>query len=426
MNKYLTALKQFDPNLRLFYVSTAVHSFIFFGIYTLLLNLYLLRLGYDATFIGLVNGIAPLVLASASLPANAVTRRIGSRRAMIVGYAAVALGFFLLPLSPYLPEPIREVWIIGSYAFAWFCGSLFVVNASPYIMGAAKEGERERAFSIQGALLPLFGFVGNLVGGFLPGLFANVLGASLETAVPFRAALTLASILYLFAAFAMTQTKEVDYQAVAAKTESQTTKSQSRAPLSFILIIALVHLLTVCGEWTLRVYANVYLDTVLSIPTTLIGGISAAGQLLGLLALTSPLVMARFGQRRTVIYGLMGLAIIFLPIITIAHWTAVSVSFIGMIALTSLTGPAFNVYTQSNVTPEWRTSIATAITMAFGAGIALTAMGGGHIVAARGFQPLFLLAAVAPLLGAILFGGYTYRRKTAVVHTPLQPLPESQ
>jgi predicted MFS family arabinose efflux permease len=175
----------------------------------------------------------------------------------------------------------------------------------------------------------------------------------------------------------------------------------------------------------LRVYANVYLDTVLAVPTALIGGISATGQLLGLLALVSPLVIARFGQRRTIIYALLGLALIFLPIIAIAHWTAVGFSFIGMIALVSLIGPAFGVYSQSNVAAEWRTSIASAMTMAFGVGIALTALGGGQIVAASGFQKLFLVAAVAPLLGAILFGGYTYR-ETAVSTPSLQALPKSQ
>lgn len=421
MTSYLNTIKQFNTNLRFFFAATAVHSFIFFGIYTLLLNLYLLRLGYGSAFIGLVNGIAPLVLALASLPANFITTHIGCRKAIIVGYLFIAVGFLLLPLSSYVPESIREAWIVGSYALAWFSGSLMVVNTHPYIMGAAGEAEREHAFAIQSAIYPLFGFLGNLVGGFLPTFFANVFAVDLESAVPYRAALLLASVLYLFSAYAMKQTKEVAYEVSAITSH----KPQSRIPLTFIFIIALVHLLITGTEWTLRIYTNVYLDTVLAVPTALIGGISAAGQLLGLVALLSPLIMARWGQRRTIIYGMLALGLIFLPIITIAHWTAVGFSFIGMIAMISLIGPAFAVYSQSNVAAEWRTSIASATTLAFGIGIALTALGGGQLVAVQGFQPLFLLAAVAPLLGAGLFGGYTYR-KVAVAIPPLQPLPKSQ
>ncbi len=401
-------------------MATAVHSFLFFGIYTLLLNLYLLRLDYDSAFIGLVNGIAPLVLAGASLPAGFITRRIGSRQAIIAGYLFIALGFMLLPLSPYLPQPIRGAWIVGSYALAWFCGSLVVVNSSPYIMATTKEDDRPHAFAIQSSLFPLFGFVGNLVGGFLPTLFAGMFAVTLESAVPYRAALLLASVLYLLAAFIMKQTTDVVHETPVAQTVSQ----KAHVPLGFILLIALVHLLTVSGEWTLRIYTNIYLDSILAVPTALIGGISAIGQLLGLLAFISPLVASRLGQRRTIVYGLFGLGLVFIPIITIVHWTAVGFTFIGMIAIGSLIGPTFLLFSQSHVAPKWCTSIASAVTMAFGIGIALTALGGGQVVTAIGFQRLFMLAAAAPLLGAILFGSYT-ARKTAVSSPALPPLSDS-
>lgn len=180
MKKYFTILKQFNGNLRLFFMATAVHSFIFFGIYTLLLNLYLLRLGYGSAFIGLVNGLAPLVLAGASLPITVITRRLGSRKVMIMGYATVAVGFFLLPLSPYVAEPIREAWIVSSYAFSWIGGAFFVVNSSPYIMGTTQESEQQHAFAIFSGVMPLFGFIGNLVGGFLPGFFAGLFSVTLD------------------------------------------------------------------------------------------------------------------------------------------------------------------------------------------------------------------------------------------------------
>ena len=70
-------VRLFNRNVWFFLLATAVHGFVFFGIYTLLLNLYLLRLEYDTTFIGLVNGIGPLMLALFSLPAGVVSRRWG-------------------------------------------------------------------------------------------------------------------------------------------------------------------------------------------------------------------------------------------------------------------------------------------------------------------------------------------------------------
>ena len=46
MNDYLKTLRRFNRNVRLLFVANAILGFVFFGIYALLLNLYLLRLGY--------------------------------------------------------------------------------------------------------------------------------------------------------------------------------------------------------------------------------------------------------------------------------------------------------------------------------------------------------------------------------------------
>ncbi|MEM7336885.1 MAG: MFS transporter [Chloroflexota bacterium] len=408
MKTYFSKIKQFNRNLYFFFAATAVHSFVFFGIYTLLLNLYLIRLGYDANFIGLVNGIAPLVLAGASLPASWITNWVGSRKAIIVGYIFISLGFVSLPLSPYLPESVQAGWIVGSYALAWFSGSLVVVNTSPYIMRITQESEREHAFALHSGLMPLFGFLGNLVGGFLPTFFAGTLQASLETAVPYRAALLVASLLYLVAALVMKQTKEI----APIKKSVDKTQPKSRAPLSFIIMISLVHFFAMSGGWTLRIYANVYLDTIFLVPTSVIGIISALGQLLGLMALLTPLLIKRFGQKQTIFFGLIALSLIVLPAVTIAHWIAVSLSFVSMLAFASLISPAFLLFSQSRVLAEWRTTVASSITMAFGIGVAFTALAGGQIATAVGFPRLFLIAGVSYLVAALIFGSYTMGRRS--------------
>lgn len=176
-----------------------------------------------------------------------------------------------------------------------------------------------------------------------------------------------------------------------------------------MVVIFVVTFLVVAGEWSLRIYYNVYLDSVFGVQTAVIGTISAIGQLLGMVALAAPLLMARFGTKHTLLYGYITLPIIFIPVILIAHWTAVGFSFIAMIAVLSLSNPAFGVFTQSNVAPEWRTMMASTISMAMGLGIAIMALGGGQIVSSSGFQRLFLLGAISIALGAALFWGYFFR-----------------
>ena len=65
---YLQALRLLHRDVRLFLFASAFVGFTYFGIYTLLLNLYLLRLGYGPAQIGLINGAGPLAMAIGGLP----------------------------------------------------------------------------------------------------------------------------------------------------------------------------------------------------------------------------------------------------------------------------------------------------------------------------------------------------------------------
>lgn len=408
MSAYFKTLRSFNHNLRLFFTATAVQGFVFFGIYTLLLNLYLLRLGYGPSFIGLVNAAGPLSLALASLPAGLLSRRTGCRKALMLGYFGLSLGLGLLPLSEFLPEFLEREWVLGSYVLAWLFSSLIVVNFSPYLMGATSEDERNHAFSIQNALWPVAGFAGNLVGGLLPSVFAVFSGVDLDSPVPYRNALLIAAAVNFLTLLAMWHTVEVVVNPADEDEHQQKGggNSSARAPILLIGVIALVWMLRIASEWTMRVYFNVYLDSVLSTPTALIGLLSAAAQLLGFVALFAPAFMTHFGKRRTIVWGLIGAALSFLPLVFLTHWTAVGFGYMVMMAVIALTGPVINVFSQESVLPRWRTTISSAMAMSLGIGIAAIAFGGGGIIIAFGYRTLFVTGALLALLSATVFWTY--------------------
>jgi MFS family permease len=292
---YQQALRLFSREVRLFLVACALAGFTYFGIYALLLNLYLLRLGYDPALIGLVNGVGPLAMALGSLPAGALGQRWGSRGALLMGFSLLLIGFGLLPGVEFLPVDVRVGWLLATYMLAWLGGTFFVVITPPFLMGATSEQERHHAFAIQGAILPLAGFAGNLVGGLLPDAFAALLGVTLDHPSPYRYPLWIAAALLLFAVlaiWAMRPGSIAPPPALAATTDA--------APYRLILMLALVFLLRIAGEWVMRIFFNVYLDAELHVSTVLIGALGAVGQLLGVAALSAPFVMARWGAVRTI------------------------------------------------------------------------------------------------------------------------------
>ena len=397
MSTYWNTLKLFNWNVRYFLMAGAVHGFVFFGIYSLLLNLYLLRLGYKAEFIGLVNGIGPFMLAVFSLPAGTVSRRWGSRRVMIWSYFILAISFGLVPLSEWLPEVFRSAWIVGSYALVWISAAFLIVNFGPYLMTWTGEEERNHAFALQAASMPVAGFLGSFLGGTLPNSFANFASVTLDSPIPYQNALLVASVIELLTGVILMQTTETD-----GETDTSTltqTFDDTPPPYRLIIMFAIVNMLAVAGEWTMRVYFNVYLDRALSTPTTIIGAISASAQLMGLTAFLVPQVTARWGRNRIVRYGLLCVFVAFIPLILIAHWLAVGIGFMIMVAVLSLTYPTLGVFSQSMVKPQWRTAIASAMSMSVGIGVALTSLGGGYVIAKFGYQTLFILGASAGILG---------------------------
>jgi len=397
MNNYWDTLKRFNRNIWYFLLAGAVHGFVFFGIYALLLNLYLLRLGYESAFIGLVNGLGPLMLAVFSLPAGWVSRRLGSQRVMVWSYLLLVICFGLLPLSEWLPEVYRSSWIVSTYAIAWIGGAFLIVNFPPYLMAWTGDQERNYAFALQAGSLPVAGFLGNLVGGALPNLFASLSGVSLDSPIPFRNALLVAAVIELLAVVAMKQAAEAVEPTDIIVTQSD---RQTSPPYRIFILFALINLLSVAGEWTMRIYFNVYLDRVLTTPTAVIGVILASAQLMGLTAFLAPQAAARWGKQRVVLMGLLSIPVAFLPLILVSHWLAVGMGYMILVATLSVAYPTLGVFSQSMVAPRWRTTIASAMSMSIGAGIAITSLGGGYVIAAFGFQMLFVLGASAGLLGA--------------------------
>ncbi len=168
-------------------VSSALFGFtIFGGIYTLLLNLYLLRLGYSPGFVGVVNASGMLALALFSLPAGALGGRWGSRRTLIAGLSLIVIGLGLLPLAELVPVPFRRGWLVGTYMIAWLGVAMYFVNTNPFLMVVTTAVERNHVFSVQVALWPIAGFAGSLVGGVLPDHIAGLLRVPLDHPAPYR------------------------------------------------------------------------------------------------------------------------------------------------------------------------------------------------------------------------------------------------
>lgn len=400
MSNYWDTLKYFSRDVRIFLITAVLIGFtVFGGIYSLLLNLYLLRLGYGPEFVGAINATGLLALALLSLPAGSLGGRWGVRRAMILGLSLCVVGYGSLPLAEWIPAAARGGWLIATYTIAHLGLTLYLVNSNPYLMASTTPRERNHVFSVQSALWPMAGFAGSLIGGLLPGIFAAGFGVTLDSPLPYRYPLLIAALLLIPAVGVVLRTREIE-----ATDEMNGSQPRGSMPLATIGLLAMVGFLRVGGEGIGRTFFNVYMDDGLGIATAQIGGLLAAAQLLAVpAALFTPLLAARWGNARVLLWGTAAVALSLLPLALIPHWIAAAAGFISMIALVSVTRPVFIVYTQEAVARPWWSAMSGATTMTVGFSWGVTALGGGFMIASVGYSGLFLTGALLTAAGALLF-----------------------
>jgi MFS family permease len=399
---YVQQLRRFSRDARLVTATGALISFNILGIYGVLLNLYLLRLGYGPKFVGLLSAAGWLAWGAVSLPAGALGGRWGVRRLMIVGVALATVGRGLLPLAELLPHAMRPGWLVSGSVLGNLGTATWVVTFSPFLIGASGGEERDHVFSVFFALVSLFSFAGSTTAGLLPGLFGTILGVSLDQPSPYRYALFVAVALMVPGIWALLATRE----GVAAKPQ-RTRDGVGQFPFTIICLMALVYLLRSAGEGVMLTFFNVYLDDGIHVSTALIGAVMASGQLVSILtALVVPILIARLGKGRTILLGLLGMALGLLPSALIRHWIAAGVGFACFSAMLSIINATFYVFSQEAVSPGWRPAMSGALTTAQGASLSALALGGGYAITAFGYRSPFLIAAGLTMAGALIFWSF--------------------
>jgi MFS family permease len=397
-------------DLRLYLIASGLFGFVLFGgIYPLLYNLYLLRLGYQTEFIGLANATGAFSFALSSLPSGMLGGRWGSRFTMVVGICIAVVGYGLLSQAELVSPIWRDQFILITYSIGVMGIALFVVNGTPYLMAITSPAERAPVFAVQSALMPLSGFVGSLLGGILPGYLADILNISLNHPTVYRYTLFLGALCLIPAFFALLATKDVQIE------NKQETSSKAPAlPLGLIIITALISIFHVAGEAAARTFFNVYMDKDLNISLSFIGLQLAGAQLVAVpAALSLPFLSSRFGIRRTVIAVTAITALLLLLMSTIPNWLAASFCFVCIMSMAALRRSSFAIFHQELVSSRWRTAMSGATSMMSGMGYSAMALGGGYMIPFAGFPSLFLTGSVLTGIGAFLFWIYFRKDKSA-------------
>ena len=378
------------------------------GIFPVLQNLYLLRLGYGTEFVGIFNSSGLLVFALLSLPIGAI-RRWQHRHLLLLGLTLMITGMFIVPLAQWSPTALQATWLLVGHIISYVGLAFFFVHSAPFLLSITVGDWQNRALAWQSATLAVAGFSGGLLGGYLPGWVASGLQLSADHPTPYQYPLLLAAGLLLLAIFVFGRMPEPILEAM---NPSETTVSSRMSKVRqwsgpiwiFILLLLVVRMLQVAAPGAILTFANVYLDDGLNVATNRIGVITAVGKLASVpIALLTPRILNRWGNFPAVIWISLLSFVAALPLVLTNNWQLAGISY----ALASGAGPlrylSFLVFSLSMVPSEKRALVSGAGEMAIGFGFALMAFVGGYLINAYDYNLFFGVSLTVTLIGTGLF-----------------------
>ncbi len=168
-------------------------------------------------------------------------------------------------------------------------------------------------------------------------------------------------------------------------------------------------------------FFNVYMDSEMGISTALIGVLSATALLISVpAALLAPLLVVRWGNTRTIVWGMIGLALFTLPLALIPRWPVAGLAYICSSAMFSVTVGPLRVFSQELVAPRWQATMASAFMMGAGLAFATVSLAGGYLIEEAGYRTLFLLSA-GLIAAAVLFFWFCFRLPRGEMARPAVP-----
>ena len=395
----LPSLNAFPHDARQLILAYGIISGSFLGAFSLLRNLYMLRLGLTPAYIGAYHGIGSFYFMALGMPCGALGQRFGTRKVMIIGAWLAAFGMALLPVGQMVAPTLRTVIPFVSQFVLTTGWATFSINAVPALMTATQASNRSGAYAMLSAFQGVGSLVGTLAGGALPGLVAQIAGRSAADPFPFAWALVLASMLGLPVIRPLVRIRG----GLLLPPDSRAAVQRGSFPFLPVVAIAIYVILRHAGWTTCAVFCSPYMDTELGLTAATIGLVTSVGQVAAILAVFAiPRLAGRWSHGWIVVMSTAVLALSLLLLALVPHWGAVAVGLLGVQVAAALWLPALQVFQMELVPEGWRAIAYGALTTAMGSGYGVTSLFGGWFVDSHGYRALFRLGAVFSAVGALM------------------------
>jgi len=384
-NAYWQRVRRFTPDARRIIASQAI-SRLGFGLYQAIFNLYLLSLGYSTAFVAGLLSLGLYTMAVGALIAGPYTTRIGGKYSLILSGVIMAIAAGMLLAFP-LPS-ILSMMIVLFY----FGNSLSITSYSPLVARISTSFERTHLFGTSQATRISTGFIGSLLGGFLPGLFALWLFVPIDSPITFQLTLIIwvvASVFGIIPLLGLTDSKSHKTPLEEnASQEAISSASEPKGRISIVVRFVICSVLIGLGAGLIVPLINVFFWEFYNLPTYMVGIIIGLGQAtMATGVLLSPILANRIGKVPSVVLTqALSLPIIIL-LATVINPIVAIVSYLLRGALMNAAMPIGQTLRMELVPSSWRPNLQALNSSAMSVGRATSVLFAGQLFD----QGLFLI-----------------------------------
>jgi MFS family permease len=399
---YAAKVKRFSFNARmylLFVFLTTLNA----GIYGVIFNLYILRLGFGEDFLGLILSSSSTAMGLFAIPAAFVCDRLGRKRTLLL---SSLLSVFSLLFLYNITSP--SLLVLFSVAMG-MAGSLSLITGSTFLLENSAREERMYLFSMSSLIYTFSILSGNMIGGSFPGVMAGIFSLEIGGAEAYRLTLYLsliATTASLLPLIFVTEAKALNGDGIGSQLGIYISIFKSKAVRQMTFFYCLYGI----GWGTSLPYFNVYFATVLGADANQIGIFFSISQLFMIFGYFMVPILAERTGRVKLVASVQILSIPFL--LLFVHTNNLLLAVIGFVMrymLMNMANPILNSFKLEIVKPEERSIINSVMWMACYTFVGIGTYAGGMMMA-EGYSSMpFLITALLYGVTAVLY--YIYFNK---------------
>lgn len=382
LQAYLANIKKFSRNAR-FYLANVIITGLAMGVFRLLLNFYVLSLGYDEALLGRLITTSSLTALMVALPMGYLADTLGRKYSLVVGGVFTGISIFGLVLVPSVPM-FYAMNILSGVA-----QSLWGITMSPFMMENSGEEERTYLFSFGNGLQMLSAFAGNWIGGYLPTWVSVWKNVPATDSLAYGTSMLVVGIVFLLSIVPLLLLRRQRLEHGLRSVFAPFNYARENPKLLGKLIAPL--LVTSIGAGLVMPFMNVFYRQVHVQPDPVIGTLFAWGSLaMGIGLLAAPAFSDRIGKIQTVVIS-QAISVPFLVLMGFSPWFWLSAgAYYIRLTLMNMSSPIYQTFVMERVDESSRATVASLTSMAWNFGWAFSPTISGTLQVRYGFGPPFL------------------------------------